>query len=65
VFRYRLHSSDGDDLGEATYRQIKVGEELFSAAAAGYVVAGLLGAAVGAAAGAPCVVVLHDVQRTL
>jgi hypothetical protein len=37
--------------------QIKVGEELFSAAAAGYVVAGLLGAAVGAAAGSPRVVV--------
>jgi hypothetical protein len=30
VFRYRLHSPDGDDLGEATYAQmINVGEELF------------------------------------
>jgi hypothetical protein len=30
VFRYRLHSPDGDYLGEATYAQmIKVGEELF------------------------------------
>jgi len=44
--------------------QIKVGEELFSAAAAGYVVAGLLGAAgarlPGTARGG-----LHDLQRTL
>jgi hypothetical protein len=30
VFRYRLHSPDGDDLGEATYPDmVKVGEELF------------------------------------
>ena len=30
MFRYRLHSRDGDDLGEPTYpEQIKVGEELF------------------------------------
>jgi hypothetical protein len=30
VFRYRLHSPDGDDLGEATYPQmIKAGDELF------------------------------------
>ena len=30
MFRYRLHSPDGDDLGEATYPQmIKPGEELF------------------------------------
>jgi hypothetical protein len=30
VFRYRLHSPDGDDLGEATYAvMIKPGEELF------------------------------------
>jgi hypothetical protein len=29
VFRYRLHSPDGDDLGEATYAvMIKVGEEV-------------------------------------
>jgi hypothetical protein len=29
VFRYRLHSPDGDDLGEATYAQmIKPGEEI-------------------------------------
>jgi hypothetical protein len=29
VFRYRLHSLDGDDLGEATYVQmIKPGEEI-------------------------------------
>jgi len=24
MFRYRLHSPDGDDLGEATYPQMKV-----------------------------------------
>jgi hypothetical protein len=30
MFRYRLHSPDGDDLGEATYAQmIKAGDELF------------------------------------
>jgi len=30
VFSYRLHSQDGDDLGEATYpERVKVGEELF------------------------------------
>jgi hypothetical protein len=29
VFRYRLHSPDGDDLGEATYAmQIHAGEEI-------------------------------------
>jgi hypothetical protein len=29
MFRYRLHSSDGDDLGEATYAmQIGPGEEI-------------------------------------
>jgi hypothetical protein len=29
VFRYRLHSPDGDDLGEATYAvSIKPGEEI-------------------------------------
>jgi hypothetical protein len=29
VFRYRLHSPDGDDLGEATYAvMIKLGEEI-------------------------------------
>jgi hypothetical protein len=29
VFRYRLHSRDGDDLGEATYAvMIKPGEEI-------------------------------------
>jgi hypothetical protein len=29
VFRYRLHSPDADDLGEATYAQmIKSGEEI-------------------------------------
>ena len=29
MFRYRLHSPDGDDLGEATYAQIiKSGEEI-------------------------------------
>ena len=29
VFRYRLHSLDGDDLGEATYAMmIKPGEEI-------------------------------------
>jgi hypothetical protein len=31
MFRYRLHSSDGDDLGEATYAQmIKPGEEIIA-----------------------------------
>jgi hypothetical protein len=31
MFRYRLHSPDGDDLGEATYAQmIKPGEEIFA-----------------------------------
>jgi hypothetical protein len=30
VFRYRLHTADGDDLGEATYPdRVKIGEELF------------------------------------
>jgi hypothetical protein len=30
MFRYRLHSPAGDDLGEATYpSMVKVGEELF------------------------------------
>lgn len=30
MFRYRLHSADGDDLGEATYAVvIKPGEEIF------------------------------------
>ena len=30
MFTYRLHSSEGDDLGEATYPdRVKVGEELF------------------------------------
>ena len=29
MFRYRLHSADGDDLGEATYSvMIKPGEEI-------------------------------------
>jgi len=29
VFRYRLHSPDGDELGEATYAQmIHVGDEI-------------------------------------
>jgi len=29
VFRYRLHTADGDDLGEAIYAmQIKAGEEI-------------------------------------
>ena len=32
MFRYRLHSPDGDDLGEATYAMmIKPGEEIISA----------------------------------
>jgi hypothetical protein len=31
VFRYRLHSPDGDDLGEATYAMmIKPGEEIIA-----------------------------------
>jgi hypothetical protein len=31
MFRYRLHSPDGDDLGEATYAQmIHVGEEIIA-----------------------------------
>jgi hypothetical protein len=51
MFRYRLHSPDGMTSAKPHTEQIKVGEELFSAAAAGYVVAGLLRAAVGAAAG--------------
>jgi hypothetical protein len=30
MFRYRLHSPDGDDLGESTYAvPIKPGEEIF------------------------------------
>jgi hypothetical protein len=33
VFRYRLQSPDGDDLGEATYAQmIKPGEEIIAGA---------------------------------
>jgi hypothetical protein len=31
MFRYRLHTADGDDLGEATYAQmIKPGEEIIA-----------------------------------
>ena len=31
MFRYRLHSPDGDDLGEATYAMmIKAGEEIIA-----------------------------------
>jgi hypothetical protein len=31
VFRYKLHSPDGDDLGEATYAMmIKPGEEIIA-----------------------------------
>jgi hypothetical protein len=31
VFRYRLHTPDGDDLGEATYAMmIKPGEEIIA-----------------------------------
>jgi hypothetical protein len=31
MFRYRLHSPDGDDLGQATYAmQIKPGEEIIA-----------------------------------
>jgi len=31
MFRYRLHSTDGNDLGEATHPgRVKIGEELFS-----------------------------------
>jgi hypothetical protein len=34
MFRYRLHSPDGDDLGEATYAvMIKPGEEIIGAGA--------------------------------
>jgi len=30
MFRYKLHTADGDDLGEAVYAQtIKLGEEIF------------------------------------
>jgi hypothetical protein len=33
MFRYRLHSPDGDDLGEATYAQmIHPGEEMIASA---------------------------------
>jgi hypothetical protein len=33
VFRYRLHSPDGDDLGEATYAMmIHPGEEIIAGA---------------------------------
>jgi hypothetical protein len=33
MFRYRMHSPDGDDLGEATYaRMIHVGDEIHLAA---------------------------------
>ena len=28
MFRYRLHSPDGDDLGEATYAMMEPGEEI-------------------------------------
>ncbi|HJU36334.1 MAG TPA: hypothetical protein VJ716_02820 [Gaiellaceae bacterium] len=36
MFRYRLHSPDGDDLGEAVHAVlIKPGEEIHSTAAAG------------------------------
>jgi len=30
VFRYRLHSPDGDDLGEATYAQMIYAEEIIA-----------------------------------
>ena len=34
MFRYRLHSPDGDDLGEATYAVvIKPGEEIIAGSA--------------------------------
>jgi hypothetical protein len=39
VFRYRLHSPDGDDLGEATYAMmIKPGEEILLGAGQHYTV---------------------------
>jgi hypothetical protein len=35
LFRYRLHSPDGDDLGEATYAQmIHLGDEIHPSAPA-------------------------------
>ncbi len=30
MFRYRRHSPDGDDLGEATYAMIQRGEEIIA-----------------------------------
>jgi len=36
MFTYRLHTPDGDDIGEATYPdRVKIGEEPSSAAAGG------------------------------
>jgi hypothetical protein len=36
MFRYRLHLSDGDDLGEATYAMmIKPGEEIHGSGVSG------------------------------
>jgi hypothetical protein len=39
MFRYRLHSPDGDDLGEATYAvMIKPGEEIHLGAGRSFIV---------------------------
>jgi hypothetical protein len=49
MFRYRLHSPDGDDLGEATYAQmIQPGDEVH----------------VGAASGSACSTSSHSQKRT-
>jgi hypothetical protein len=43
MFRYRLHSPDGDDLGEATYAQmIKPGDEIFVGAGERFRVVGVV-----------------------
>jgi hypothetical protein len=43
MFRYRLHSPDGDDLGEATYAiTIKPGEEIIAGNAQRFLVLGVV-----------------------
>ncbi len=44
MFRYRLHSPDGDDLGEATHAQtIHPGEEIVAGSNEHYRIRGLAG----------------------
>jgi hypothetical protein len=42
MFRYRLHSPDGDDLGEAAYAQMIKPEEIFGGGAQRFRVVGVV-----------------------